>query len=59
LRITLSNSNLANKDPREDVLCSRWSGIKQHASTSRVSTCPRFDKELNEGLASYKSSHIF
>lgn len=43
---------------RESINPPNWSGLKQNASTSRISTCPRLDSEGVE-FSNHKSSHIF
>jgi hypothetical protein len=49
----LSNEHIKS---RESILQPKWSAIKQHASTSRISTCPRFERERSGPLSSERSS---
>lgn len=37
---------------REDVIKQHWNQFRQHASTSRISTCPRFEREKNNAASS-------
>jgi hypothetical protein len=49
--------SFARKKSKEMILQPRWSAIKQHASTSRISTCPRFER--NEPIASDRSHNVY
>lgn len=68
LRSYLTNKNLDKNNnsfelsnsrhkTRESILQPKWSAIKQHASTSRISTCPRFYRERSGPLSSDRSSY--
>lgn len=68
LRSYLTNKNLDKNNnsfelsnsrhkSRESILQPKWSAIKQHASTSRISTCPRFYRERSGPLSSDRSSY--
>mmetsp|Transcript_11779 Transcript_11779/g.10419 ORF Transcript_11779/g.10419 Transcript_11779/m.10419 type:complete len:163 (+) Transcript_11779:190-678(+) len=48
-----------NKKEKVSILQPQWSGAKQHASTSRISTCLRLEKDRIEGEASTRSNHLY
>lgn len=43
---------------RDSFLNSQWSGLKHHASTSRINTCPRFERDRPSNPSSKASSHL-
>lgn len=43
---------------RESGLNTCWSGTKHHASTSRIHTCPRYDRERSDVLSSGRSNRM-
>ena len=49
--------SLARNKVKDDILQPRWSAIKQHASTSRISTCPRFER--NDPIATDRSHNVY
>ena len=47
-----------HRESKESLLHPHWSTYKNHPVTSRINTCPRFERDRNEVTSSRNSSNI-